>query len=108
MNEIQTLLQQYKWVIDKLELVNKKYNELQEFDKIKEELRKVKRNLEQQIKDNQVLRNNISLLMTILKTVNNIEICKQCNWHWWWEDWEWWWWMCDICWWTWYLEKKTL
>lgn len=103
MNEIQILLQQYKWVVEKLEFINKNYNELQEFSKIKEELKNTKKELEKQKDINKNLWNDRCLLMSLLKQFNKIEICKECNWVWgfnnWYDGHP-----CDTCKWTWVIH----
>lgn len=108
MNEIQILLQQYKWVVEKLEFINKNYNELQEFSKIKEELENTKKELEKQKNINTNLLNDNQLLISLLRQFNKIEICKECNWVWCFDIWYGEGWPCDTCKWTWVHEKSKI
>ena len=106
MDEIKTLLQQYKWVVEKLEKINSYYSKIEKYDKVSEELNKVKKELEKEKKENLNNKRIIQMLNYSLVKLNNMEICRECDWEWWWEDWQWWWWVCEKCGGTWFIEIK--
>ena len=106
MNELQQLLEQYKWIVNKLEKINRNYDNIEKYEKLLNDYKKLKNEYEGEKSKNKYIQDMNKTLMLIIKKFNWIEICKQCNWEWGFNDWHWGCLICKECEWTWIIINK--